>query len=112
MSAAGNLLAGSDEAEHVHDAVVVGGGQVTAVNAVRARGEISGLAIASSILSIGSLLVCGVLAIPGMILGIFALREIKTRRKRGKALAIVGIAVGVCSILLAAIVGYVLLHRR
>lgn len=74
-----------------------------------ASGGTSGLAIASLVVSLTSLLVCGPLCIIGIVLGVMALRETQPNGpKTGRGLAIAGIASGVVILVLFAIVVAVL----
>nr|WP_225443727.1 DUF4190 domain-containing protein [Lolliginicoccus lacisalsi] len=54
----------------------------------------NGLAIASLIVSIASLLCCGLFGFIGIILGVMARKQIRQTGENGDGLAIAGIAVG------------------
>ncbi|MBK8205634.1 MAG: DUF4190 domain-containing protein [Planctomycetes bacterium] len=68
-------------------------------------GGTSGLAVASLIVSLTSLLVCGPLCIIGIVLGVMALRETQPNGpKTGRGLAIAGIVSGVVILALFAVI--------
>jgi len=72
--------------------------------------KMSGLAIASLVFGVLGFLTCGVLALPGLILGIVALVKINANRERmtGQGLAIAGIASSAIAILMMPIMAAIL----